>query len=149
MLILKTSSLNSSGKRKATMKKTSVVILMLLLCAIWALAQQGSSHSDKSGSQTSVEGCLSRSGSNYTLTDKSGTTYQLTGDTSKLADHVGHEIQITGTESTASSAPSASSSSSQPTFDVTSMKHISETCSSESKSKPESQKPPMSEKPPR
>jgi Protein of unknown function (DUF5818) len=133
------------------MKRISVTILMLLLCSLWALAQQDSSQSSKSGSssQTSVKGCLSRSGSDYTLTDKSGTTFKLTGDTSKLSDHVGHEVQITGTENSASSsaASSTASSSSQPTIDVSSMKHISETCSSQSKS--DSQKPPMSEKPPR
>jgi hypothetical protein len=151
------------------MKRTSIVILMLLLCTIWALAQQDSSQTSKSGSssQTTVDGCLSKSGSNYTLTDKSsGTTYQLTGDTSKLSDHVGHEVQITGTQSGGSSGASSSTSgsssqssssgsqpsgsSSQQSLEVTSMKHISETCSSgsNSKSKSESQNPPMSEKPP-
>ena len=29
------------------------------------------------------------------LTDKNGTTYQLSGDTAKLSDHVGHEIKVT------------------------------------------------------
>src|SRR5689334_17788268 len=45
--------------------------------------------SPSSGSLHAVEGCLSGSDGKYTLTDKQGTTYQLTGDTSKLAEHVG------------------------------------------------------------
>src|SRR5215469_13703325 len=52
-----------------------------------------SSTGDTSG-QTTVEGCLSGSNGNYTLTSSSGTTYQLAGDTSQLSDHVGHEMQI-------------------------------------------------------
>src|SRR5579859_5624676 len=53
--------------------------------------------SDNSGKKEKIEGCLSGSNGNYTLTDKNGTAYQLSGDTSKLADHVGHEVKITGT----------------------------------------------------
>jgi hypothetical protein len=35
----------------------------------------------------------------FTLTEASGKTHRLTGDTSKLADHVGHQVSITGSES--------------------------------------------------
>ena len=140
------------------MKKATLAGLILLLCSAWALAQYGSSQGSQSSSsgETSVKGCLAKSDSGYALTDKSGTTYQLTGDTSQLSAHVGHEIQIKGTKAEASAASSGSSS--QPQLQVSSMKHISETCiSDKSKSgsssmseKLPSDKPekPMSEKPP-
>ena len=46
----------------------------------------------------SIEGCLSGSAGNWSLTDQSGKTWQLAGDTSKLSDHVGHQVRITGTD---------------------------------------------------
>jgi hypothetical protein len=84
---------------------------------------------------TTVQGCLSGTSGNYTLTDKNGMSYQLTGDNAKLAEHVGHQIQVTGTTSSGAATPSGSSSgamgqtNSQQTLQVTSMKHISKTCS--------------------
>ncbi len=135
------------------MKSLTISTLILLLCGSWAVAQQNypsnQTSSPGSSGQTTTEGCLSRSDGGYTLTDKSGTTYKLSGDTSKLSDHIGHEIQVKGmiAESKTPGAASGTSAAGQPTLDVTSFKHISETCTSKSKS--ESEKPPMSEKPPR
>ena len=105
---------------------------------------QSSMGSESSGSAESVEGCLSGSAGSYTLTSDSGTTYQLSGDTSKLADHVGHEVQIKGTTSGSSGASSSGSSSSSmgagssggsQTLTVESVKHVSKTCKSGSTSK--------------
>lgn len=133
------------------MRKT-VVLSLFMLCAVWVFAQtsptssSGASQSSQSSSygqtsnsnnnETKVEGCLNGSSGNYTLTDSSGKTWQLSGDTSKLSDHVGHKVEITGTTSSGSestnpsgSSAGSSSSSSQPTLNVTSMKHISSTCS--------------------
>jgi hypothetical protein len=138
------------------MRKT-VLLSLFLLCAVWAFAQTypsqstnpGSSQSGQSstssqtssssGNETTVEGCLNGSSGNYTLTDTSGKTWQLSGDTSKLSDHVGHKVQITGTTSSSSGSSgsagstggagsSSSSSGSNETLTVTSMKHISSTC---------------------
>jgi len=72
------------------------------------------------------------------LTDKSGTTYQLTGDTAKLQAHVGHTIKVTGTTTSSQGSASATGQSSgsmsapseaQPTFNVTSFKHVATSCS--------------------
>ena len=129
---------------------------VLLLGASWAMAQdpstQGNSgassasqaaqdqSSTNAGGETTVQGCLSGANGSYTLNDDSGNTYQLTGDTSKLAEHVGHEIKVTGVS--AASATSAAGSSaatpetaaqsgtSQQTLQVSSVKHISKTCQS-------------------
>jgi hypothetical protein len=129
-----------------------MVTVMLLLCAVWMVAQQNypSSESGKSSSSShkTVTGCLSRSDGGYTLTEKSGTKYQLTGDTAKLSEHVGHEVQIKGTTAGSSATPSASTSganATEQTLDVSSFKHISSTCVSKSQSNSQA---PMSEKPP-
>jgi hypothetical protein len=99
-----------------------------------------------SNSSTSIEGCLSGSAGNFTLTDQSGKTWQLAGDTSKLSDHVGHQIRLMGTDNSSSASGSSSPSSSnpsssagatgagssagsQPTFTVNKVKMISSTCS--------------------
>lgn len=98
-----------------------------------------------SDSSTSIEGCLSGSAGNFTLTDQSGKTYQLAGDTSKLSDHVGHQVRLMGSDNSSSasgssspnsSSPSsgagatgASSSGTQSTFTVNKVKMISSTCS--------------------
>src|SRR5213595_3949199 len=106
------------------------------LQALSQYPQTGSSQKGASASgQTTIEGCLQGSDGNYTLTDKSGTTYQLQGDTSKLSAHVGHEVQITGSTTSASSATSPTTgtpagATPQPTMTVQSMKHLSKTCKS-------------------
>ena len=123
---------------------------LLLLCTSWMLAQNypSSSSASQAGSmsdsKTTVQGCLSGAAGNYSLTDNSGSTYQLAGDTSKLAEHVGHKVEITGTKASAgspsSTAPSGGTATSggtapsggagnQQTLNVSSVKHISETCS--------------------
>lgn len=105
---------------------------VLMLGASCAAAQSYPSQgpAGNTAGQQSVTGCLSSSGGAYTLTAKDGKTYDLTGDTAKLNDHVGHEMKITGTISPAS-APSSGAmgkNSGQETIDVASFKHISKTC---------------------
>ncbi len=80
------------------MTKVLLVTLLLLLCVTLTAAQQTypstQSTAPSSSGQMTVKGCLSGSEGSYTLTDKSGTTYMLSGDTAKLRGHVGHEVQI-------------------------------------------------------
>lgn len=128
-----------------------VVFSLFMLCAVWAFAQASPSQSSSSGqdqssassqssnpsgSEMTVEGCVSGSSGNYTLTDTSGKTWQLAGDTAKLDEHVGHKISVTGTTSSSSagaaggagSTGASGGASSGGTLTVTSMKHISKTC---------------------
>jgi hypothetical protein len=125
------------------MMKTFLFGLILLVAGAWVQAQsqypqtQSGQTSASASGQTTVQGCLQGSDGNYTLTDDSGTTYQLQGDTSKLSAHVGHEVQITGSTTSASSATSPQTgtptgATQQPTLTVENMKHISETCKSAS-----------------
>ncbi|HEX4604258.1 MAG TPA: hypothetical protein VH724_09710 [Candidatus Angelobacter sp.] len=93
-------------------------------------------------SSTAIEGCLSGSAGNWTLTDQSGKAWQLAGDTSKLSDHVGHQVRIMGSDASAGAGASPSSgagsspassgagaSSGPATFTVKKIKMISSSCS--------------------
>ena len=124
------------------MYKRLTLAIVLLSSAVWLQAQAGYPQSDASqmgqtagnaARQTMVQGCLQGSNGAYTLAADNGTTYQLTGDTSMLGEHVGHEVRISGMTASGSgsaSAPSAMSpGASQPaTLEVKSMKHVSKTC---------------------
>jgi hypothetical protein len=103
---------------------------VLLLGVSWAAAQTSPSQGTGGGAgQETVKGCLSNSGGNYMLTDKNGKSFQLTGDTSKLSDHVGHEIKVTGTASSGSaSSDGGAMSQASPTLEISTVKHISKTC---------------------
>ncbi len=48
-----------------------------------------------------LTGCLHKDGDDYTLTTKSGGTWELKSDAVKLAPHLGHTITITGVVSNA------------------------------------------------
>jgi len=123
-----------------------LLLSVLLFGSLWAAGQNDPSQTSPSpsrttpagtGAETTVQGCLSGSSGSYTLTDKNGNSFQLTGDTAKLSEHVGHEIKVTGTPSSASASPSdgtdsskagEASGSSQQGLEVTSVKHISKKC---------------------
>lgn len=132
-----------------------LLLSVLLLGMTWAAAQNYPSQTSPSqtspsqttptgaGAETTVQGCLTGSDGNYMLTDKHGNSCQLTGDTAKLSEHVGHEIKVTGTTSSASASPSGGSESSKEgeakegeasgpsqQLEVSSVKHISKTCQS-------------------
>ena len=118
--------------------KQLLLLSVLLLGVCWVAAQKDSSQTKPSGtgSETTVEGCLGGSEGNYTLTDKNGTSYQLTGDTAKLKEHVGHEVKVTGSAGSASAAAggqaggSMGQGSSSQSIQVASVKHVSKTCTS-------------------
>jgi hypothetical protein len=122
------------------MRKTLLFTLFLLLSVGWMLAQQtprGKSNSN--ANETTIQGCLTGSGGSYTLTDKSGKTYQLQGDTAKLSDHIGHEVRVIGSESTAAPGSQGATSTTGTTteakakFNVTKMEHVSASCSTAQK----------------
>ena len=127
------------------MTKTFLLALSLLVSTAWVAAQSqypqtGTSQTGTTASeQTTVKGCLQGSDGNYTIMADNGTTYQLQGDTSKLSAHIGHEVQVTGSTMSASGSSSStgtqSSATQQPTLTLQSLKHISKSCTSGSKSK--------------
>jgi hypothetical protein len=155
-----------------------LLFTVLLLSTTWVIAQDSStagnqssqpgsssSQSDQSsstqassgmssGNETSIEGCLNGSAGSYTLTSSTGSTYQLSGSTDDLSQHVNQQVRVKGTpiavsasastspsgassSSTPSSSPSSSSpsssSSSQQSFTVSKVTKISDTCSTSNK----------------
>jgi len=149
--------------RRNAMRKTYLIATILLLSAVWATAQttpqsttpggstapatspQSTSPSQQpaapDASQTStdsgnsIEGCLSGSAGNFTLTDAAGKSWQLAGDTAKLGDHVGHQVRISGESASspssgagASAGAGAGASGAPATFTVKKVKMISSSC---------------------
>jgi hypothetical protein len=133
------------------MRQLFLLLSVLLLGLSWAVAQDSTSPATQdstsnsgqtsrtgAGGQMTVEGCLSGSSGNFTLTDKNGMSYQLSGDTAKLSEHVGHEVKVTGTSGSAGAGASGSTEPSGAagtagagqTLQVTSVKHVSKTCKS-------------------
>lgn len=120
--------------------KNLYLIAATLLLAVWASAQgtppseqqptaQASSHAQPADTGQSIEGCLASSNGSFTLTDKSGKTYQLAGDTTKLGDHVGQTLRVWGSEKKATDPPGTSSlANAQPTFTVEKMKMVAPSC---------------------
>jgi hypothetical protein len=109
-----------------------VVTLVLLLSATWLLAQDSMSKS-ADASTTTIQGCLSKNGSYFYLTDTGGMKYHLVGyNVKEIGQHVGHTVEITGmstVKTTGTTAQGAASTAKEaPVFRVKSMKHIADTC---------------------
>ena len=112
------------------MRKT-LLLLVVLLFAVGLLAQDTMGKS--SGAATTIQGCLSRDGSYFYLTDSSGKKIRLVGYNGKgINEHVGHTVAITGvqtiktTDTTQQGAESTAKET--PAFKVQSIKHIADSC---------------------
>ena len=107
-----------------------LLLALALLSATALLAHQQESQpvspTDRPLSQQTVQGCLQGTDHNFTLTDSSGTTYQLEGDSGKVREHVGHEIQVSGTIGKYAASSSTSPPKDSPhTIQVVDVKHLS------------------------
>jgi hypothetical protein len=107
-------------------------VLVLLLCTVCLLAQDNMGNSSGAATST-IQGCLSKSGSYFYLTDSSGTKYHLVGyKGNELIKHVGHTVEITGAPTTktygTTQQGNASTAKEAPVFKVNSLKHIADTC---------------------
>jgi hypothetical protein len=115
-------------EKGAFLRKIFLLTLVMLTAAVCLQAQDAGM---SSGAMT-IQGCLSYSSHHYMLTDSSGKQHQLSGYATKLKPHVGHEIEVTGTEGTHTVGTTqegmASTAHEVPVFKVTSMKHIAATC---------------------
>jgi hypothetical protein len=79
-------------------------------------SSMGSQSASEHSASEKIEGCLSQGANGFTL-DASGTTYNLTGDTSKLSSHVGEQVEVKGSKDSGSAASSSSASPSTPASD--------------------------------
>ena len=129
------------------MRKWSLITAILLLFSAWIVAQSGSMQQPAGNAQSnqptsqqpdasqqkepvgadhgakSIEGCVTSAAGGFTITDNSGKTYQLAGDTSQL--QAGQYDRISGTEDTSGAAASGGAPS---TFTVRKVKVVSTTC---------------------
>ena len=86
------------------MKITKVAIWMLALAAFSSVTGTARAQDEKKTTHQKVRtltGCLHKDGDDYTLTTKSGGTWEVKSDAVKLAPHIGHTITATGVVSNA------------------------------------------------
>lgn len=126
------------------MRRMSLSAAILLLCSAWMVAQSSPPSSDQQPSTSAqqpdksqagasdrgqtVEGCLSGAANTFKLTDATGKTYELTGDTSMLNDNVGHQVRLWGNAGSSGGGEKISAGGAQATFGVTKVQSISPTC---------------------
>jgi hypothetical protein len=106
--------------------------ILVSVFAVAALAACLQAQDAGKGSMTTIQGCLSYAKHHYVLTESNGTTHELSGYANKLKEHVGHEIEVTGTPGVRTEGTTmegaASTAKHMPDFKVSSIKHIADTC---------------------
>ena len=115
------------------MRKTFMLTLAVVSFAVCSFAQDAG----KTTGMTTIQGCLQHTKHHYVLTDSTGTEHQLSGYANKLKAHIGHEVEVTGTEGTESHSTTvqgaASSTHEVPVFKVSSLKHVADSCAAPAK----------------
>jgi hypothetical protein len=132
------------------MRISVLLVVVALLPSTWLAAQyETSGPPATTGTQAGtsvIEGCLSGSDNNFTLTDRSGTKYQLVGDNAQLTKHAGEEVRLTGTAPSSAKANPDSTvahtgipntatgkTTQASTFGVMQVKKLSSSCSTGAK----------------
>lgn len=120
------------------MKRLFLATAILLLSSSWASTQSsspsGQAQPDKSQTPASdhkgqsIVGCLSGAANTFTLTDATGKTYELVGDTSGLNKNVGHKVRLSGNVDNSGGGANITASGPQAIFGVKSVKSLSDTC---------------------
>ncbi len=115
------------------MRRIILLSTIVLLSAVLAVTQVNSNSARESATapSTTIEGCLDGAIGNYTLTDHSGASYRLIGNTEEFKAHVGETMRVTGLVKTVMNVPGAMSEGTEtrPTFSVISFTRISGVCS--------------------
>jgi hypothetical protein len=123
------------------MKKLLLNLLAFLLLAGWVVAQQNNSDQSNAADQSSskqgdrqitLQGCLAKSGSDYTLRANGRKPYQLQGHSRDLDRHLGEMVEVQGYQSNSLSTTGpteASSGSASPLMvQVNSIRKIEDKC---------------------
>ena len=73
-------------------------IVLALLLSLTALAQDTTKPSDDQSKTKAVTGCLQKGdqADQFSITGEDGMSWDLRSSTVKLADHVGHQVTVTG-----------------------------------------------------
>lgn len=117
------------------MRKSFLITVILLALSAWVVGQSTSQQPDAQQQKEpaaanqhaqTLEGCITKAATGFTLTDNAGKTYQLAGDTSALAAEDGHWDRVTGTEE--SHAGTAAAGGAPTTFTVTKVRVVKTTC---------------------
>ena len=73
-------------------------MVLALLMSLTALAQDTTKPSDDQSKTKAVTGCLQKGdqADQFSITGEDGKSWDLRSSTVKLADHVGHQVTVTG-----------------------------------------------------
>ncbi len=115
------------------MKRTVLLLAFGIMAAALVFAQDNLGNSTTSRSQdqnaqtrtqstttqnNTVQGCLSGSPGNYTITDQNGTQWQVTGDDATLRSSVGREVEVRFTQNQSSEESNQGSTTTRTTHSV-------------------------------
>jgi Flp pilus assembly protein TadD len=115
------------------MRKWSLITALVLALSAWVVGQSTSQQPDAQQQKEptaagqhaqTLEGCITKAATGFTLTDNSGKTYQLAGDPSQLAAEDGHWDKVTGT----AQSDAAAAAGTPATFTVTKVRVVKTTC---------------------
>jgi hypothetical protein len=122
------------------MRKSFWLSLILLVSAVWAVAQAASGSSgaapaiNPDPNRVSIQGCLRGDVGELTLTDRTGTSYQLTGNTADMYRNVGHTVVVTGEKPSGAPLPGSmaakedTNTDTAPSVSVVSFADVSPSC---------------------
>ena len=79
------------------------------------------------GEQT-LDGCLSGAANTFVLTDATGKTFELFGETSELAANVGHQVRLWGEAAGTGGGEASSARGQKMTFGVKKVQSLSDKC---------------------
>ena len=114
-----------------SMRKMVAMFSALSLLTACSMALYGSDdESQPDKNLIIVQGCLGETLGSYDLTDPTGASYELTGKTEKLKEHVGQTIRVMATSEPLVNVPGSMSEGTQtePDLSVISFQRISAVC---------------------
>jgi hypothetical protein len=110
------------------------------MSVVWAGAQVGSGANGGNPVATpdpnkvNIQGCLSGEVGELTLTDRAGTSYQLTGNTENMYKNIGHTVKVTGEKPSGLPAPGSMAAKADtdtdtpPSLSVISFEDVAPSC---------------------
>ena len=120
------------------MRRVSLLITMLVLSAVWAVAQSefesnpNSTFASRSASyRTTLEGCLDLQSGNYILALPTGSLVHLRGRPEQLNGHVGETVRVSGVMTPVVNVPGSTreATESESTLSVASIAPVAGVCS--------------------